>query len=207
MKIQEKNKIGRICIKMPLFPCCSTTFWKNQHLFTKTYLEQKPGYLLTQEAGILDDEGYLSVFGHFEEIIYSNENMAPHQYENLILTNSKVLECVVFSFYNDQNRGAIPIALVILSDSSKFAVSGYKSKLSSELKNMIKSKFGQNRKMGGVLVAEEILKSKDGRVSRTIIRRIFNGERLEDYEIAQFDKNQVEKFKLLRDDFIRKIRS
>ena len=61
--------MGNLVIKLPMPPGCSSSIWNDSKRFSKAYLEKYKGYYDTSDAGIIDENGYISVMSRTDDII------------------------------------------------------------------------------------------------------------------------------------------
>lgn len=62
-------------VKLPMPPSFATTLWKSDDLFVEKYLSDIPGYYLSGDAGLIDENGYVSIMTRIDDVI----NMAGHR--------------------------------------------------------------------------------------------------------------------------------
>ncbi|MEE3161764.1 MAG: AMP-binding protein, partial [SAR324 cluster bacterium] len=74
-KICKPGETGNIVIHLPLPPSCLPTLWNDDERFKLSYLSQYPGYYLTGDEGIKDEDGYIFVMGRTDDVI----NVAGHR--------------------------------------------------------------------------------------------------------------------------------
>src|SRR5580700_5174987 len=65
----KPGEAGNIAIKLPLPPSCLPTLWHNDEGFVRSYLSRYPGYYLTGDGGLTDEDGYLYVMGRTDDVI------------------------------------------------------------------------------------------------------------------------------------------
>src|SRR5207247_495374 len=87
---------GAIVLRLPLPPGTLPTLWNDDDGFVAAYLSRYPGYHLTGDGGLFDDEGYLFVMGRTDDVI----NVAGHRLstgamEEVLATHPAVAECAV----------------------------------------------------------------------------------------------------------------
>jgi propionyl-CoA synthetase len=61
----DAGEVGSIVIGLPLPPCALRTLWNNDSGFEKSYLQRFPGFYDTTDAGMIDEDGYITVLGGF----------------------------------------------------------------------------------------------------------------------------------------------
>ena len=55
------NTLGTLAIKLPLPPGTLPTLYNNDERYMKEYLTKFPGYYDTMDAGVIDEDGYVSI--------------------------------------------------------------------------------------------------------------------------------------------------
>ena len=88
--------IGSIVVKQPLPPGFTPTLWNNDARFEEAYFKRFPGYYLTGDAGVIDEDGYLWIMSRTDDII----NVAGHRLstgamEEVLAAHQDVAECAV----------------------------------------------------------------------------------------------------------------
>ena len=63
------NSLGSLAIKLPLPPGTLPTLYNNDDRYLKEYVTKFPGYYDTMDAGIVDEEGYISIMARTDDII------------------------------------------------------------------------------------------------------------------------------------------
>jgi acyl-CoA synthetase (AMP-forming)/AMP-acid ligase II len=72
------------------------------------------GWFTTRDAGMLDDEGYLFVYGRLDDVIVrGGENLSPGEIESVLLEHPAVAEAAVFGV-PDREWGEKVVAAVVL---------------------------------------------------------------------------------------------
>jgi propionyl-CoA synthetase len=64
-----------LVVKLPLPPSCFSTLWNNDAGFVEEYLSANEGYYTTGDAGVIDENGYVSVLERMDDVI----NVAAHR--------------------------------------------------------------------------------------------------------------------------------
>ena len=67
--------MGSLVIKLPLPPGCLPTLYRQDERMRESYLNEFPGYYKTADAGLIDEDGYLTILGRTDDII----NVAGHR--------------------------------------------------------------------------------------------------------------------------------
>ncbi len=107
--------LGAIAIELPLPPGTLTTLWRADQRFEDGYLTTFKGYYETGDAGIIDDDGYLSIMARTDDVI----NVAGHRLstgamEEVLAAHPDVAECAVIGV-RDALKGQLPLGLLCLN--------------------------------------------------------------------------------------------
>ena len=169
---QAPGQIGRIMIKLPMPPGCLPTLWQNDDRFVDSYLSAEPGYYLTGDAGMKDDEGYLFIMSRIDDII----NVAGHRLstggmEEVLASHPDVAECAVIGAA-DQLKGEVPVGLVVL----KSGVDRPEEVIDRELVALVREKIGPVADFKKVVVVERLPKTRSGKILRGTMKRIADGQ-------------------------------
>ena len=97
--------MGSLVIKLPLPPGCLPTLYRQDERMRESYLNEFPGYYKTADAGLIDDDGYLTILGRTDDII----NVAGHRLstggmEEVVASHPDVAECAVLGV-KDEVKG------------------------------------------------------------------------------------------------------
>ena len=163
---------GNIVIKLPLPPGTLTTLWQDAQKYQEEYLDRFPGYYLTGDGGYIDQEGYIYVMGRTDDVI----NVAGHRLstgamEEVIASHSDVAECAVIGV-NDNLRGQVPLGFVVL----KAGVERKPAAIAEQLVLMIREQIGAFAYFKQALIVERLPKTRSGKIIRSIMRKIADGE-------------------------------
>jgi propionyl-CoA synthetase len=81
----KPGEMGNIVMAIPLAPTAFTTLWEDEERFYKGYLKRFDGkWLDTGDAGMIDEEGYISIMARSDDII----NVAAHRFSTGRLSHS-----------------------------------------------------------------------------------------------------------------------
>jgi propionyl-CoA synthetase len=164
--------IGDLAVKLPLPPSCLPTLWNNDQGFRDAYLAQHPGWYTTSDAGMIDEEGYVSVMSRTDDII----NVAGHRLstgamEEVLAAHPDVAECAVVGIH-DQLKGQVPLGLVVV----KAGVAKTEEALAAELVAMVRDRIGPVAAFKAARIVPRLPKTRSGKVLRATIRRIADGQ-------------------------------
>jgi propionyl-CoA synthetase len=166
------GEIGTLTVKLPLPPGALMTLWGNDEWFKKKYLSSFPGYYNTEDAGFIDEDGYVFVMARTDDII----NVAGHRLstgamEEVLAEHQDVAECAVVGIA-DEIKGQVPIGLLVLSA----GVDRDPSEIEEEAVHMIRDRIGPVAAFKRAVVVPRLPKTRSGKVLRGTIKKIADNE-------------------------------
>lgn len=164
--------IGNLAIKLPLPPGALTTLWHNEQGYRDTYLARYPGYYLAGDAGYIDSDGYWWVMSRIDDII----NVAGHRLstgamEEVLSGHADVAECAVIGVA-DALKGHVPVGLVVL----KSGVTALHETIIKQLVLRVREQIGAVAAFKQVVVVTRLPKTRSGKVLRSTMRAIADGQ-------------------------------
>ncbi len=172
-------------IKLPLPPGCLTTLWQNNDRYRDAYLSAQPGYYLTGDAGLKDEDGYLFIMSRIDDII----NVAGHRLstgaiEEVLASHADVAECAVIGAA-DALKGELPVGMVVLKEGVHREV----AEILEELPGLVRAKIGPVAAFKQVTVVARLPETCSGKVLRGTMKRIADGQ---DYKMpATIDDPEI----------------
>jgi propionyl-CoA synthetase len=166
------GKIGSITARLPMPPGCFPTLWNADDRFIESYLSEYPGYYLTGDAGMIDEDGYVFVMARTDDII----NVAGHRLstgamEEVLAAHSDVAECAVIGVA-DQLKGQLPVGFLVL----KAGADGGDGKVVDEVVQMVRNQIGPVAAFKKAVVVQRLPKTRSGKILRGTMRKIADGE-------------------------------
>eukprot|EP00658_Telonema_sp_P-2_P078649 TRINITY_DN7417_c0_g1_i4.p1 TRINITY_DN7417_c0_g1~~TRINITY_DN7417_c0_g1_i4.p1 ORF type:complete len:166 (+),score=43.42 TRINITY_DN7417_c0_g1_i4:566-1063(+) len=131
-----------------------------------------PGYYEAGDAGVIDEDGYVSVMARTDEVI----NVAGHRLstgaleEVLMREVPGVAECAVVGI-QDELKGQIPVGFLVLSDE------GDAETASRTAVSAIRESVGAVAACKQVVVVPQLPKTRSGKILRATMIKIANGEK------------------------------
>ena len=164
--------MGTIAIRLPLPPGCLPTLWGSDERMRQSYLATFPGYYDTSDAGIIDEDGYITVLGRTDDII----NVAGHRLstggmEAVLSSHPDVAECAVIGI-RDTLKGEVPCGFVVL----KARVSKQPAEIERELVAKVRDEIGPVAAFKLALTVPRLPKTRSGKILRATMKRIADAE-------------------------------
>ena len=166
------DEIGSIVINLPLPPGSLPTLWNADERYQDAYLSTYEGYYLTSDAGYKDADGYLYIMSRIDDII----NVAGHRLstgamEEVLANHPDVAECAVVGVA-DEMKGQLPLGFVVLNAGAERDPLD----VETELVAMVRNQIGPVAAFKQCLVVPRLPKTRSGKILRSTMRKIANGE-------------------------------
>jgi len=163
--------MGTLALKLPLPPGCLPTLWGSDERFRASYLATYPGYYDTRDAGIVDEDGTVTVLGRTDDII----NVAGHRLstggmEAVLAGHPDVAECAVIGIH-DALKGEIPCGFVVL----KSGVAAEPERIERELVAKVRDEIGPVAAFKLALTVGRLPKTRSGKILRATMKAIADG--------------------------------
>ena len=160
--------MGSLVIKLPLPPGCLPTLYRQDERMRESYLKEFPGYYKTSDAGLIDEDGYLTILGRTDDII----NVAGHRLstggmEEVVASHPDVAECAVLGV-KDEIKGETPCGFLVL----KAGVNRPPHEIEKEVVKLVRDKIGPVAAFKTAIVVSRLPKTRSGKILRGTMKKI-----------------------------------
>jgi propionyl-CoA synthetase len=164
--------IGALVMRLPMPPGALPTLWQKDDHFVHSYLTEYPGYYHTNDAGVIDSDGYVWVMARTDDII----NVAGHRLstgamEEVVAAHPDVAECAVIGVA-DALKGQMPVGIVVL----KANCARPPADVAREVVRLVRDRIGPVAAFKTALVVPRLPKTRSGKTLRGTMRSIADGE-------------------------------
>ena len=167
-KTCKPGETGNIVIHLPLPPSCLPTLWNDDERFKQSYLSQYPGYYITGDEGIKDEDGYIFVMGRVDDVInVAGHRLSTGEMEELIAGHPDIAECAVTGI-DDELRGQVPVGFVVLKDGTQIS----QDKMQEELIAIIRKNIGAVACFKQAGIVKRLPKTRSEKILRKTIRKL-----------------------------------
>jgi propionyl-CoA synthetase len=167
-----QGQTGNLALRLPLPPGCAPTLWRNDEGYRTAYLSDFPGWYRTGDAGVVDQDGDVSVMGRTDDIInVAGHRLSTGQMEEVLASHPDVAECAVVGAA-DPLKGQSPLGLVVL----KAGVARDAAEIERELVALVRERIGPVAAFKDARVVPRLPKTRSGKILRATIRRLADGE-------------------------------
>ncbi|KAL3078651.1 hypothetical protein niasHT_033010 [Heterodera trifolii] len=161
---------GSLCFARP-WPGIARTAWGDHERFVKTYFTPYPGHYFTGDGARRDEDNYYWITGRMDDLMnVSGHLLSTAEIESALVHHSDVVEAAVVSVPHPI-KGHCPYAFVTLSNGKQFD-----DQLVRQLKELVRLKIGAIAVPDVVQKAPGLPKTRSGKVTRRILRKIAEGD-------------------------------
>jgi acetyl-CoA synthetase len=152
------------------------TLYKEDDRFVETYFSKfgKETYLVG-DAARKDKDGYLWIIGRIDDVVnVSGHRLSTAEVESAIVSHSKVAEAAVIG-QADEDSGQAICAFVTLTGDLEGS-----QELIDEIRGHVADKIGKFARPKRIIWADDLPKTRSGKIMRRLLRDIADGRALGD---------------------------
>ena len=172
---EVEGKQGLLVLRRP-WPGMLRTLYRDEDRFKETYFEKfgETTYLVG-DAARRDEDGYLWIIGRVDDVLnVSGHRMSTAEIESAIVSHPKVAESAVIG-QKDEDTGQAVCAFVTLEgelDGSEEMI--------GEIREHVAKRIGKLARPKRVIWADDLPKTRSGKIMRRLLRDIAEGRELGD---------------------------
>ncbi len=164
--------LGNLVLRLPLAPSCLLGIWGNEERFRQSYLSAYPGYYLTGDSGMVDEDGYAWVMGRMDGIInVAGHRLSTGEMEEVVAGHPEVAECAVIGVH-DELKGEVPVGFVVRKGGSE----GEDATLAAEVVQRVRDEIGAVASFKTAAVVARLPKTRSGKILRGTMKKMADGE-------------------------------
>ncbi len=158
----ETGDVGEIAVRYEGDPVCFKEYLNKPE---KTSEKVQNGWLLTEDLGTVDEDGYFTFKSRKDDVIISaGYRIGPEEVEESLSTHEAVADAAVVGV-PDEERGEVPKAFVVLA-------AGYdpSDRLADDLRTHVRERLAQYEYPREIEFIDELPKTTTGKVRRADLR-------------------------------------
>ncbi|MBV9413573.1 MAG: acetate--CoA ligase, partial [Solirubrobacterales bacterium] len=167
---------GLLILKRP-WPAMLRTLYKEDERFVETYFERfgKETYLVG-DAARKDKDGYFWIIGRIDDVVnVSGHRMSTAEVESAIVAHPKVAEAAVIGQADEDSGQAICAFVTLEGDDAEGS-----DELIGEIHETVAKRIGKLARPKRVIWADDLPKTRSGKIMRRLLRDIAEGRALGD---------------------------
>jgi acetyl-CoA synthetase len=166
---------GYLVLRRP-WPAMLRTLYKEDDRFVETYWDKlgKETYVVG-DAARRDEDGYISIIGRIDDVVnVSGHRLSTAEVESAIVSHPKVAEAAVIG-QADEDTGQSIAAFVTLEGDLEGG-----DELVAEIREKVASRIGKFARPKRIIWADDLPKTRSGKIMRRLLRDIAEGRELGD---------------------------
>lgn len=166
----KTGEVGSLVIKRP-WPGLMRGVYGAPSRFRETYLSHYPGYYFTGDGALRDEDGYYWLMGRVDDVLnVSGHRLSSAEIESALVGHPTVAEAAVVG-YPHEIKGEGIYAYVLLKSHVKPT-----EDLKNDLRQHVRKAIGAVASPEKIHFAEQLPKTRSGKIMRRILRKIAAGE-------------------------------
>jgi acetyl-CoA synthetase len=158
----DPGEVGEIAVRYEGNPICFKEYWNEPE---KTAAKVQNGWLLTEDLGRMDEDGYCYFESRKDDVIISSGyRIGPEEVEDSLASHEAVADAAVIGVPHEE-RGEVPKAFVMLAEGHE-ASDGLREALMAHVKDRL-AKYEYPREIEFV---DELPRTSTGKVRRQSLR-------------------------------------
>lgn len=155
----DTGEIGEIAVRYEGNPVCFKEYWNKPET---TDVKVRNGWLLTEDLGTLDEDGYIEFESRKDNVIISSGyRIGPVEIEEALASHPAVADVGVIGI-PDEDRGEVPKAFIVLVDEYEPS-----EDLKSMLRQDVKDRLAEYEYPREIEFLDELPKTSSGKIRRT----------------------------------------
>ena len=161
---------GYLCMKTA-WPGIMRTVYGNHERFRETYFDRFPGYYMTGDGTLRDEDGYYWITGRVDDVLnISGHRLGTAEVEGAIGQHETVAEAAVVGYPHDIKGQGIYAYVTLMSGVSP------SEDIETGIKGVVRQHIGPHATPDKIQFAPALPKTRSGKIMRRILRKIAEGE-------------------------------
>jgi acetyl-CoA synthetase len=158
----DRGEVGEIAVRYADNPVCFVEYWNKPE---KTAGKVRNGWLLTEDLGTMDEDGYVAFKSRKDDVIISaGYRIGPEEVEDSVAGHEAVADAAVIGVPDDE-RGQVPKAFVV-------AAAGYEPSddLRDSIRQHVRDRLAKYEYPRAIEFVDDLPKTATGKVRRKPLR-------------------------------------
>jgi acetyl-CoA synthetase len=175
-EITNPDQGGYLVIRKP-WPSMIQTVWGDDERYKSTYWPMFEGkYYLAGDSAHRDSDDYFWILGRIDDVLnVSGHRLGTMEIESALVAHPKVAEAAVVGKPHDVKGESVFTFVVLNGDRPE---GGIDEELTQELRAWVGEKIGAIAKPDAIRYADNLPKTRSGKIMRRLLRTIAQGEEI-----------------------------
>ena len=169
-EVEGNPATGYLCIKTA-WPGIMRTVYGDHERFLDTYFRRFPGYYMTGDGVLRDEDGYYWITGRVDDVLnVSGHRLGTAEVEGAIGQHEAVAEAAVVGYPHDiKGQGIYAYVTLMTGESASDAVE-------TGIKQAVRQQIGPIATPDKIQFTSALPKTRSGKIMRRILRKIAEGD-------------------------------
>ena len=169
-EVEGNPATGYLCIKTA-WPGIMRTVYGDHERFLDTYFRRFPGYYMTGDGVLRDEDGYYWITGRVDDVLnVSGHRLGTAEVEGAIGQHAAVAEAAVVGYPHDiKGQGIYAYVTLMTGESASDAVE-------TGIKQAVRQQIGPIATPDKIQFTPALPKTRSGKIMRRILRKIAEGD-------------------------------
>ena len=161
---------GYLCIKTA-WPSLMRTVYGDHERFRETYFDRFPGYYMTGDGALRDEDGYYWITGRVDDVLnVSGHRLGTAEIEGAIGQHAAVAEAAVVGFPHDiKGQGVYAYVTLMTGETPS-------DEIESGIVGAVRQHIGPHASPDKIQFTPALPKTRSGKIMRRILRKIAEGD-------------------------------
>jgi acetyl-CoA synthetase len=165
-----RGQVGELVVTKP-WPGMTQGFWRDPQRYLDTYWSRWPKVWVHGDWASTDEDGYWYILGRSDDTIkVAGKRLGPAEVEAILTAHPAVSEAAAIGVPHPV-KGEMLVCFVVLRQGWSPGEA-----LSTELKTLVSDRLGKALRPEAVHAVPELPKTRNAKILRRVIRRVFLGE-------------------------------
>ncbi len=168
-----RGRPGYLVARKPA-PSMTRGLWRDPDRYIRTYWSRFPGVWYHGDLALIDEDGYWFILGRADDVIkVAGKRIGPAEIESVLNEHPAVAESACIG-YPHPVKGEVIVCLYKPAPGASPS-----EELNRELAEMVAARLGKPFKPYAVLPAEDLPRTRSGKIMRRIIRALARGQEVQ----------------------------
>ena len=169
-EVQGNPASGYLCIKTA-WPSLMRTVYGDHERFRQTYFDRFPGYYMTGDGALRDEDGYYWITGRVDDVLnVSGHRLGTAEIEGAIGQHATVAEAAVVGFPHEiKGQGVYAYVTLMTGETPS-------DEIESGIVGAVRQHIGPHASPDKIQFTPALPKTRSGKIMRRILRKIAEGD-------------------------------